>query len=243
MCGWQQSFTVAWLQPSQGHKRKDARRCCHVHQDACATAAPQVDLYTTWGKVWQCGGGGQCGTCIVEVSHAGFVPLSPCSATTCTRAVHAHDDGACGIDKPGHRPAWRQPPAQQAGCRMLHLEREASGDGRAARRLGLTAPAVPLTLAHCSRVQGGLRSLHRAPPSPSLPPSLSLGCHMHAGAGGLGAHVGAQQHGEEEAGQCEEPGNAWHAHGRAPLAPSRAHAWSCMHACPHGLQRAGNLPL
>ena len=28
----------------------------------------KVDLYTTWGKVWQCGGGGQCGTCIVKVS-------------------------------------------------------------------------------------------------------------------------------------------------------------------------------
>lgn len=29
--------------------------------------ASQVDLYTTWGKVWQCGGAGQCGTCVVEV--------------------------------------------------------------------------------------------------------------------------------------------------------------------------------
>ncbi|GLC56238.1 hypothetical protein PLESTB_001083200 [Pleodorina starrii] len=29
--------------------------------------AEKVDLYTTWGKVWQCGGGGSCGTCIVEV--------------------------------------------------------------------------------------------------------------------------------------------------------------------------------
>ena len=27
----------------------------------------KVDLYTTWGKVWQCGGSGQCGTCIVKV--------------------------------------------------------------------------------------------------------------------------------------------------------------------------------
>ncbi|KAL3145335.1 hypothetical protein ABBQ38_001595 [Trebouxia sp. C0009 RCD-2024] len=27
----------------------------------------KVDLYTTWGKVWTCGGGGQCGTCIVKV--------------------------------------------------------------------------------------------------------------------------------------------------------------------------------
>lgn len=28
----------------------------------------QVDLYTTWGKIWSCGGAGQCGTCIVQVS-------------------------------------------------------------------------------------------------------------------------------------------------------------------------------
>ena len=27
----------------------------------------KVDLYTTWGKVWTCGGSGQCGTCIVKV--------------------------------------------------------------------------------------------------------------------------------------------------------------------------------
>eukprot|EP00877_Chromochloris_zofingiensis_P007219 jgi/Chrzof1/2750/Cz11g27240.t1 len=28
----------------------------------------KIDLYTTWGKVWQCGGVGQCGTCIVQVA-------------------------------------------------------------------------------------------------------------------------------------------------------------------------------
>lgn len=28
----------------------------------------KVDLYTTWGKVWQCGGNGQCGTCVVKAS-------------------------------------------------------------------------------------------------------------------------------------------------------------------------------
>lgn len=28
----------------------------------------QVDLYTTWGKIWSCGGAGQCGTCIVQVT-------------------------------------------------------------------------------------------------------------------------------------------------------------------------------
>ena len=27
----------------------------------------KVDLYTTWGKVWTCGGNGQCGTCVVKV--------------------------------------------------------------------------------------------------------------------------------------------------------------------------------
>ena len=27
----------------------------------------KVDLYTTWGKIWSCGGNGQCGTCIVQV--------------------------------------------------------------------------------------------------------------------------------------------------------------------------------
>ena len=29
--------------------------------------ANKVDLYTTWGKIASCGGGGQCGTCIVQV--------------------------------------------------------------------------------------------------------------------------------------------------------------------------------
>lgn len=28
--------------------------------------ANKVDLYTTWGKIASCGGGGQCGTCIVQ---------------------------------------------------------------------------------------------------------------------------------------------------------------------------------
>ena len=27
----------------------------------------KVDLYTTWGKIWTCGGNGQCGTCVVQV--------------------------------------------------------------------------------------------------------------------------------------------------------------------------------
>ncbi len=27
----------------------------------------KIDLYTTWGKIWTCGGNGQCGTCVVEV--------------------------------------------------------------------------------------------------------------------------------------------------------------------------------
>lgn len=32
--------------------------------------ANKVDLYTTWGKIWSCGGAGQCGTCIVDVKEA-----------------------------------------------------------------------------------------------------------------------------------------------------------------------------
>jgi hypothetical protein len=31
----------------------------------------QVDLYTAWGKLWSCGGAGQCGTCIVQVQAGG----------------------------------------------------------------------------------------------------------------------------------------------------------------------------
>ncbi|PNH12149.1 hypothetical protein TSOC_000955 [Tetrabaena socialis] len=37
------------------------------HAPYPAGPAAQVDVYTTWNKVWQCGGVGQCGTCIVEV--------------------------------------------------------------------------------------------------------------------------------------------------------------------------------
>ncbi|WIA35227.1 hypothetical protein OEZ86_003689 [Tetradesmus obliquus] len=40
----------------------------------------KVDLYTTWGKLWQCGGGGQCGTCIVQVQE-GAELLSERTAT------------------------------------------------------------------------------------------------------------------------------------------------------------------
>jgi ferredoxin len=35
-----------------------------------AMIANKVDLYTTWGKIWSCGGAGQCGTCIVDVKQA-----------------------------------------------------------------------------------------------------------------------------------------------------------------------------
>ena len=35
-----------------------------------------VDIYTTWGKMMNCGGYGQCGTCIVEVLE-GMENLSP----------------------------------------------------------------------------------------------------------------------------------------------------------------------
>jgi ferredoxin len=33
-----------------------------------ALIANKVDLYTTWGKIMSCGGGGSCGTCVVDVS-------------------------------------------------------------------------------------------------------------------------------------------------------------------------------
>jgi ferredoxin len=35
-----------------------------------------IDLYTTWGKMMNCGGYGQCGTCIVEIVE-GMENLSP----------------------------------------------------------------------------------------------------------------------------------------------------------------------
>lgn len=42
--------------------------------------ANKVDLYTTWGKMWSCGGGGSCGTCIVEVTEGGEL-LTPRTRT------------------------------------------------------------------------------------------------------------------------------------------------------------------
>jgi ferredoxin len=41
----------------------------------------KVDLYTTWGKIWSCGGAGQCGTCIVDVKEASDGSLSERSDT------------------------------------------------------------------------------------------------------------------------------------------------------------------
>jgi ferredoxin len=46
-----------------------------------AMIANKVDLYTTWGKIWSCGGAGQCGTCIVNVESASDGCLSERSAT------------------------------------------------------------------------------------------------------------------------------------------------------------------
>ncbi len=40
----------------------------------------QVDVYKTWGKLTNCGGYGQCGTCIVEVVE-GMENLSPPTET------------------------------------------------------------------------------------------------------------------------------------------------------------------
>ncbi|MBO9999639.1 MAG: (2Fe-2S)-binding protein [Cyanobacteria bacterium SID2] len=36
----------------------------------------QIDLYKTWGKLTNCGGYGQCGTCVVEIIE-GMENLSP----------------------------------------------------------------------------------------------------------------------------------------------------------------------
>lgn len=41
----------------------------------------KVDLYTTWGKIWSCGGAGQCGTCIVAVEGGDEALLSERTAT------------------------------------------------------------------------------------------------------------------------------------------------------------------
>jgi ferredoxin len=35
-----------------------------------------IDIYKTWGKITNCGGAGQCGTCIVEITE-GIENLSP----------------------------------------------------------------------------------------------------------------------------------------------------------------------
>lgn len=43
--------------------------------------ANKIDLYTTWGNVANCGGGGNCGTCIVDVKAAPQDCLSPKNET------------------------------------------------------------------------------------------------------------------------------------------------------------------
>lgn len=52
--------------PQQPHCTLPQPRVCSRLHNALAPTA-QVDLYTTWGKIWSCGGVGQCGTCIVKV--------------------------------------------------------------------------------------------------------------------------------------------------------------------------------
>ena len=53
----------------------------------------QVDVYTTWAKVTNCSGGGQCGTCIVEVrvlsSCVHFVLLRAFAQVFARACVHA----------------------------------------------------------------------------------------------------------------------------------------------------------
>ncbi len=43
----------------------------------------KVDLYTTWGKIWTCGGNGQCGTCVVEVQAQLQIPLQQPMEPSC----------------------------------------------------------------------------------------------------------------------------------------------------------------
>ena len=51
--------------------------CPFARSISQATVCTQVDVYTTWAKVTNCNGGGQCGTCIVDVRVplAVFLPL------------------------------------------------------------------------------------------------------------------------------------------------------------------------
>ena len=44
----------------------------------------QVDLYTAWGKVMNCGGGGSCGTCVVQVCGVHALPNACRSVVTFT---------------------------------------------------------------------------------------------------------------------------------------------------------------
>ncbi len=46
-----------------------------------ALLAEKVELYSLWGKVSNCGGGGSCGTCIVEVR--GALEVAPVLQHSC----------------------------------------------------------------------------------------------------------------------------------------------------------------
>ena len=56
----------------QWHVQRKLRPLCAHYLRPSSTH--QVDLYTTWGKIWSCGGVGQCGTCIVKVRAAQCMP-------------------------------------------------------------------------------------------------------------------------------------------------------------------------
>lgn len=60
------SFTVIF-EEADGTRTLTDVESGDILRDVMLDAEPPVDLYTTWGKVITCGGGGQCGTCAVEV--------------------------------------------------------------------------------------------------------------------------------------------------------------------------------
>lgn len=63
----------------------------------------QVDIYSAWNKVWQCGGAGQCGTCIVEVRSERLgraVPVQPLSLPPHTGLFVSRVQGRKGLVGP-----------------------------------------------------------------------------------------------------------------------------------------------
>jgi len=61
------TFTLVFQEPDGNERTLEGVESGEILRDVMLDADPAVDLYTTWGKVVSCGGGGQCGTCIIEV--------------------------------------------------------------------------------------------------------------------------------------------------------------------------------